>query len=67
MDKIARLLRIDPIALRMRNAYRDGDMKAHGELTKGAALVETMQAAAQLAGWPVSPEDAHASSMKAGA
>ncbi len=66
MDKIARLLGMDPIALRIRNAYRDGDMKAHGELTKGAALVETMQAAAQLAGWPVSPADAAASSMKAG-
>jgi CO/xanthine dehydrogenase Mo-binding subunit len=66
MDKIARLLGIDPIALRIRNAYRDGDMKAHGEITKGAALVETIQAAAQLAGWPVSPADAAASSMKAG-
>jgi len=65
MDKIARLLGVDPIALRILNAYRDGDMKAHGEVTKGAALVETMQAAAQLAGWPVSPADAAASSMKA--
>jgi CO/xanthine dehydrogenase Mo-binding subunit len=64
MDKIARLLGIDPIALRIRNAYRDGDMKAHGEVTKGAALVETMQAAAQLAGWPVSSADTAASSMK---
>ncbi len=65
MDKIARLLGVDPIALRILNAYRDGDTKAHGEVTKGAALVETMQAAAQLAGWPVSPADAAASSMKA--
>jgi hypothetical protein len=39
-------------------------MKAHGELTKGAALVETMQAAAQLAGWPISGEDAAASSLR---
>jgi CO/xanthine dehydrogenase Mo-binding subunit len=67
MDKIARLLGIDPIALRMKNAYRDGDMKAHGETTKGAALVETMQAAATLAGWPVSDTDARASSLEAGA
>jgi CO/xanthine dehydrogenase Mo-binding subunit len=66
MDKIARLLGIDPIALRMKNAYRDGDMKAHGELTKGAALVETMQAAAEVAGWPISAEDAARSSLKAG-
>ena len=58
MDKIARLLGMDPIEFRILNAYRDGDMKAHGEVTKGAALVETMQAAAQLAGWPVSREKA---------
>ncbi len=67
MDKLARMLGIDPIAFRMKNAYRDGDMKAHGELTKGAALVETMQAAAALADWPVSAEDAAASSLKTGA
>ena len=67
MDKLARMLGMDPIAFRMKNAYRDGDMKAHGETTKGAALVETMQAAAALADWPVSAEDAAASSLKAGA
>ena len=67
MDKLARLVGMDPIAFRMKNAYRDGDMKAHGELTKGAALVETMQAAAALADWPISAADAAASSLKAGA
>jgi CO/xanthine dehydrogenase Mo-binding subunit len=66
MDKLARLVGMDPIAFRIRNAYRDGDMKAHGEVTKGAALIETMQAAAELAGWPLSPADAQASSVKAG-
>lgn len=65
MDRLARLVGMDPIAFRIRNAYRDGDIKAHGEITKGAALVETMQAAAQLAGWPMSAADAAASSMKA--
>jgi CO/xanthine dehydrogenase Mo-binding subunit len=65
MDKIARLLGMDPIALRILNAYRDGDMKAHGEVTKGAALVETMQAAATLARWPLGAAEAAASSMKA--
>jgi CO/xanthine dehydrogenase Mo-binding subunit len=66
MDKLARLLGMDPIAFRMKNAYRDGDLKAHGETTKGAALVETMQAAAEVAGWPISAEDAARSSLKAG-
>ena len=64
MDKIARLLDMDPIALRMKNAYRDGDMKAHGEVTKGAALVEVMQAAADLAGWPLSDAARKASSLE---
>ena len=65
MDKIARLLGMDPIELRMTNAYRDGDMKAHGEETHGAALIETMQAAAKLADWPLSEASAKASSEKA--
>ena len=46
MDKLARLVGKDPIEFRMINAYRDGDMKAHGKVTDGAALIETMQAAA---------------------
>jgi CO/xanthine dehydrogenase Mo-binding subunit len=53
MDKLARLVGKDPIEFRMINAYRDGDMKAHGKTTEGAALIETMQAAASLSGWPL--------------
>ena len=49
MDKLARLVGMDPLEFRILNAYRDGDMKAHGETTHGAALVETMQAASKLA------------------
>ncbi|MGH6922591.1 MAG: xanthine dehydrogenase family protein molybdopterin-binding subunit [Propylenella sp.] len=66
MDKLARLIGMDPIEFRIRNAYRDGDMKAHGETTHGAALVETVQAAAELAGWPLSDEAMAASSLKQG-
>jgi len=53
MDKLARLVGMDPMQFRILNAYRDGDMKAHGETVHGAALVETVQAAAELAGWPL--------------
>ena len=49
MDKLARLVGMDPLEFRILNAYRDGDMKAHGETTHGAALIETMQAASKLA------------------
>ena len=35
MDKLARLVGMDPMEFRILNAYRDGDMKAHGEATAG--------------------------------
>ncbi len=63
MDKLARLVGMDPVAFRILNAYRDGDMKAHGEETHGAALVETMQAAAELAEWPLDDAAKKATSM----
>ncbi|SDB07853.1 xanthine dehydrogenase family protein molybdopterin-binding subunit [Bauldia litoralis] len=66
MDKIARLIGMDPMALRMLNAYRDGDAKAHGETTKGAALVEVMQEAAKLADWPLDGKYLSESSGKGG-
>jgi CO/xanthine dehydrogenase Mo-binding subunit len=67
MDKLARLVGMDPMEFRILNAYRDGDMKAHGKLTEGAALVETIQAAAKLANWPIGDAARAASSMKRGA
>ena len=53
MDKLARLVGMDPMEFRLLNAYRDGDMKAHRRVTKNAALIECVQAAAQLADWPI--------------
>ena len=53
MDKLARLVGMDPMEFRILNAYRDGDMKAHRRLTKNAALIECVQAAAQLTDWPI--------------
>jgi len=64
MDKLARLVGQDPMEFRIRNAYRDGDMKAHGKTTSGAALVEVVQAAAALTDWPLSAAAKAASSMK---
>ncbi len=55
MDKLARLIGMDPLEFRFINAYRDGDMKAHGQPTEGAALIECMQEAATWADWPVAP------------
>ena len=32
---VARALEIDPLELRLKNAYRDGDMKAHRKIAEG--------------------------------
>ncbi len=50
MDRIARALEIDPLQLRLMNAYRDGDMKAHRKVADGTALIEVIQKAADLVG-----------------
>jgi len=50
MDRVAKALGLDPLAFRLQNAYRDGDMKAHRKIVEGAALIEVMQRAADLVG-----------------
>jgi CO/xanthine dehydrogenase Mo-binding subunit len=50
MDRVARELGMDPLEFRLRNAYRDGDMKAHRKVAEGTALIEVMQKAAELVG-----------------
>jgi CO/xanthine dehydrogenase Mo-binding subunit len=66
MDKVAHAVGIDPIELRILNAYRDGDMKAHRRLAKNTALVECCQVAAEKAQWPLSREALAASSLRGG-
>ena len=50
MDRIARALALDPLRLRLLNAYRDGDLKAHRKVAEGTALVEVVQKAAEMVG-----------------
>jgi CO/xanthine dehydrogenase Mo-binding subunit len=50
MDRIARALDMDPLQLRLINAYRDGDMKAHRKVAEGTALIEVIQKAADMVG-----------------
>ncbi len=66
MDKVAEAVGMNPIELRIKNAYRDGDMKAHRRLAKNTALIECCQVAAQKARWTISPEASSASSSKGG-
>jgi CO/xanthine dehydrogenase Mo-binding subunit len=64
MDKLARLIGLDPLEFRFINAYRDGDMKAHRQKTEGAALIECMQEAARASNWPVAEKFMKMSSYK---
>lgn len=66
MDKVARAVGMDPIELRILNAYRDGDMKAHRRDAKNCALIECCQAVAQKSGWSLSADAARASSKSGG-
>ena len=66
MDKVAEVVGLDPIELRILNAYRDGDMKAHRRLAKNCALVECCQVVAEKAGVALSPAARAASSLHGG-
>jgi CO/xanthine dehydrogenase Mo-binding subunit len=55
---------MDPMELRLINAYRDGDMKAHRKKVDGAALVEVIQAAARQTGKTLAPRFAKMSSFE---
>lgn len=66
MDKVAHEVGVDPIELRILNAYRDGDMKAHRRLAKNTALIECCQVAAQKADWALSSAAQQASSLRDG-
>jgi len=66
MDKIAETVGMNPIELRILNAYRDGDMKAHRREAKNCALIECAQVVAEKAGVTLSPEFKAATSMTGG-
>ena len=65
MDRIARALDLDPLQLRLKNAYRDGDMKAHRKVAEGTALIEVIQKAAELVGHELPAEYRAMSSTEA--
>ncbi len=66
MDKLAHRIGMDPMEFRIRNAYRDGDMKAHRRIAHNTALIECIQVAAEKAGWPLSDAARRASSLAGG-
>jgi len=66
MDKVAETVGRNPIDLRILNAYRDGDMKAHRRLAKNCALVECAQVVAEKGGIALAPESRAATSLTGG-
>ncbi len=56
MEKIARAISMDSWEIRLRNAYRNGQMKPVRKVMEDATLVETIQAAAKLVGHELTPE-----------
>lgn len=66
MDRVAEAVGMNPIELRILNAYRDGDMKAHRRVAKNTALIECCQVAAGKAAWPISADAAAQSSLVGG-
>jgi CO/xanthine dehydrogenase Mo-binding subunit len=66
MDRVAEAVGMNPVELRILNAYRDGDMKAHRRKAKNTALIECCQVAAGKAGWAISPDAAAQSSLTGG-
>ena len=51
LDSVARALAMDPLELRLRNAFRDGDLSATGQLIEHAPLAEALRTAATRIGW----------------
>ena len=66
MDKVAEVVGMNPIDLRILNSYRDGDMKAHRRLAKNCALIECCQVVAEKAGVKLAASSAAASSSRDG-
>ncbi len=66
MDRVATAVGMDQIEIRILNAYRDGDMKAHRRIAKNTALIECCQVAADKANWRLRYETRQQSSLTGG-
>lgn len=51
MDMIAHNLGMDPLEIRLKNLYQDGDIYINGQIMDAAGLRDTLVAAAQEIGW----------------
>jgi CO/xanthine dehydrogenase Mo-binding subunit len=44
IDRLAEIIGIDPLEMRIRNAFRDGDATATGQVLRGVGIVECLEA-----------------------
>jgi CO/xanthine dehydrogenase Mo-binding subunit len=51
MDDIAHALNIDPLEIRLRNAFNEGSVSPTGQLLQSVAAKECLQQAAERFGW----------------
>ena len=51
MDRIAAAMNLDPLELRLKNAYEEGDEHFSGQKLYGVGLRETLERAAECIGW----------------
>jgi CO/xanthine dehydrogenase Mo-binding subunit len=51
MDDIAHALRIDPLAIRLLNAFHEGSVSPTGQVLQSVVVKETLRAAAERFGW----------------
>ncbi|HXW50407.1 MAG TPA: xanthine dehydrogenase family protein molybdopterin-binding subunit [Candidatus Acidoferrales bacterium] len=51
LDELAAELGIDPLELRLRNAWEDGDQSPTGQRLNGVSVKETLRRAAEAIGW----------------
>lgn len=51
MDIIAEELKIDPLEIRLKNAYEEGSVSATGEVLQSVGLKESLNKAAEAVGW----------------
>jgi len=65
MDVIAEKLKIDPLELRLKNAYVDGDLYLNGQMMRTVGLKDTLTLAARKIGWG-SPKQQAAGSKRRG-
>jgi CO/xanthine dehydrogenase Mo-binding subunit len=51
MDDIARALNIDPLEIRLRNAFHEGSISPTGQTLHSVVVKESLETAAERFGW----------------